>query len=240
MARAWSQTARLALEGGRLWRGLVKKRKVTESEIGFRSTDMIVIGLLLDLADIDCLVCPETALRTLVEAVFVEQGGPKPRRCVAAADGTPHLLLTSIKALGRGASGGEGCAAHAVHGIADVLPLSGSVSLRVLACTAPALWQCGLALVVGGAGDAGVSALIGDLALSMRGEWIDPLALYERVQVLTAKLKAPGQSDDRGEAEPVASRLAELERELASLKRAALVNQHLMLVDAAERVRNPT
>jgi hypothetical protein len=241
MTRSWSQTARTALDGGRIWRGLVKQQSIVEADLGFRSTDMIVIALLRDLAEAETIVCPDEPLRDLIGAVFAEQGGEAPHACLVASDGRPHILLTPLLALGQAETSLD-VVAQVVYGTADLLPLvapAGVAGLRLLSCAAPALWQSGLGLVVTAANDAAMRALIGELTLSMRGEWIDPLALYERVQVLTAKVRAAGQADDRGEAEPHGSKLAELERELASLKRAALVNQHLMLVDAAERVRNP-
>ena len=80
-----------------------------------------------------------------------------------------------------------------VYGLGAGLPLAAiqmgapTAVLHPLALASPALWQCGLASVDGSA-PSGID-LVAEIARVMRGEWIDPLALLERVQQLTAQLK---------------------------------------------------
>ena len=233
MTRTWSEMAGSALEAGRLWRGLLKERRVAEADLGFRGADMIVLALLMELAGVDAVVCADAPLCDLVSAVLTRrEAGSR------AASGAGTTLRLSPLA-GMADAGAPGTPeVHVAYGVAGLIAFGGNgVRLRLLAGASPALWQCGLALVVRNGGEAAAEALVRDLALTMRGEWIDPLALYERVQVLTARLGTAGALDEVGGIEPEETRVAALERELASLKRAALVNQHLLLVEAAERTR---
>ena len=232
MTRTWSEMAGSALEAGRHWRALLKERRVAEADLRFRGADLIVLALLMELAGADEVVCADAPLGDLVGVALTRRDAGS-----RAASGGRTLRLSPFAGVADAGAPGTP-EIHVAYGVAGLIALGGSgVRLRLLAGASPALWQCGLALVVRNGEEAAAEALVRDLALTMRGEWIDPLALYERVQVLTARLGAAGGLDEAGGAEPEETRVAALERQLASLKRAALVNQHLLLVEAAERAR---
>ena len=131
-----------------------------------------------------------------------------------------------------------GCAACLLYGLRGALTMKTSraatrSALRLLSAASPALWRCGLAIAVAPDDEDG-QTLVTDLGLAMRGEWIDPLALYEKVQQLTAQLRIAGAVTDVA-ADVEGDRIARLEFEIASLKRSALLRQHTLLVEAAQR-----
>ncbi len=239
VARTWMQMARTALDGGRVWREVVRARRIDPRDLAFTAVDFMVLSLVLDLEKVDVAVCADEQLRALLDDVCFIQGTAPHRRFLASPDSDPYLHLTTLRTAGGRADGQVTQLAYGLGGgfaLSDCSAEAWTASLRPLSCAAPALWQCGLALVVFKGEGSRAAALIDRLALSMRGEWIDPLALYERVQVMTAKLKGLGHAEEI-DPEAKLDRIAELENELASLKRAALVSQHLALVDAVERAR---
>jgi hypothetical protein len=239
MTRSWTDMARTALEAGRRWRHGAGRGRADDAAPRLSAADVIVLSLLLDLEEVDSLVCRDGTLRTALEPVLQLENRGRALRLIEAPDGRSHLRLLAASEIAAEPDAGATLVLHGVgHGFAlkDFPAAAQGFSLRPLSSAGPALWQCGLALAVPEGGAAKARSLVEKLARSMHGDWIDPLALYERVQQLSGRLKELGKVDAR-DPEATADRITELEHELASLKRAALVSQHLLLVEAVEQSR---
>jgi hypothetical protein len=243
LTSSWSQSTERAFDLRRAWRAVLRDtagaaphadRSACSAPIG--DVDILVLSLLLDLTEADLLVCPADHLRGLLGETF--RAVSSPTRVVAAPGDGRHLSLLSLAEVAQPQGDTGTCQACVVYGLGGLLPL-GAVpadrrsAFHLLSAASPALWCCGLA--VAAPDEASAEALFHGLGRAMRGEWIDPLALYEKVQQLSARLRQLGASVESAGPTAEDDRLARLEFEVASLKQSALLRQHVLLAEAAQR-----
>ena len=236
MTSTWSQSTERAFDLRRAWRAALRDTGGAARPGPIGDVDVLVLSLLLDLTEADLVVCPADDLRGLLVEAF--RAVSSPRRVVAAPEGGRHLSLLSLAEVAQPQGDAAACRACVIYGLDGLLPFGVAPAdrrsaFRLLSAASPALWCCGLA--VGAPDEAAAKALVQDVGRAMRGEWIDPLALYEKVQQLSARLRQLGASVEATGPAAEDDRLARLEFEVASLKQSALLRQHALLAEAAQR-----
>ncbi|MCB4769218.1 hypothetical protein LGR54_11440 [Ancylobacter sp. Lp-2] len=222
----WVALLALHLDARRNWRELVAT--VGGDEAGPNEVDVFLVGLLARFAGVGRVRVASAELarrlehcRTDSAFVFAERAGEVP-----AGD---ELRLYSLAEIGLAEQAAAAGALVLVHGVgrdwqAPLAP-SGveSVRRRPLAGLSPALWKSSLLLLATEGACAARDRLLAQVTTLLADRAIDPFFLLDQIQELRAAARRPEAAPD--DAEALKTRIAELEHELAGLRRYALVQQ---------------
>ena len=240
MSATWSSIAEQAFDFRRAWRKSNRPGDLRERDGSLSDVDATVLSLLVQIGEIDHVVCADDEIRTALATAFDAVPAHAPVVCSAVPGSDPLILLTPLAGLGE-VAGVRQPSVVLVYGLrgflqGPIVPATTASGLRLLGPASPALWQCGLAIAAAPDEQDAASALVDKLAQTLKGEWIDPLALLEKVQLLSARLRRLGQSDVDGQ-DMREDRIAQLEDEIEVLRRSALVRQRSLVAAVTDPAR---
>ena len=221
----WSQLLALHLDARRNWREMGG----AGGDLSPNEVDIFLVGLLARFAGAGRVLVDEAELarrldhcRTDPNLVFAALAGEAPGKedvvlfSIAGTSRAGELALAAPDALvliyGAGRSWQHGPAAG-----------TAGVASRPLSGTSPALWKASLALLVPVAKCAERDHLLAATMDVLADRTLDPFFLLDQVQDLRAAARRPeGAPED---AHQLKARIAELEHEVANLRRFAMIQQ---------------
>ncbi|MBS7542265.1 hypothetical protein [Ancylobacter oerskovii] len=224
--QTWVNLLALHLDARRNWREL---SETAGGDAGLNEVDVFLAGVIARLAGARRVAVGEAELARRLEHCRVDPA----ISFVEAADETPAgdevrlYPAAAMERAGRAALGAAG-AVVLVHGVGrDWQGLEGAavggVHGRPLAGLSPALWKSSLLLLAADERRADRDRLLAQLSTLLADRAIDPFFLLDQIQELRAAARRPQAAPD--DAEALKARIAELEHEVASLRRYATLQQ---------------
>ncbi|GLK85168.1 hypothetical protein [Ancylobacter defluvii] len=238
--QSWVELLALHLDARRNWRELVETAGGA-GDADLNEVDVFLVGIIARFAGAARVLVDSAELARRLEHCrvdpafsFVAAPGELPAR------GDMRLYpLADIERAERAAAGANGPVVLVHGGGRDwhggtAAHVEG-VRHRPLAGLSPALWKSSLLMLASGAACAERERLLVQVTTLLADRALDPFFLLDQIQELRAAARRPEAAPD--DAEALKARIAELEHEVASLRRYAVIQQESLtrLSGAADR-----